>query len=85
MKPHEETWTVVGCGTPAHGPEWHCWTVKDASGKAVLHSVSKATAQRYAAFPAMARALLEVHYGRGSDEYRARVVASALKEAGVLG
>jgi hypothetical protein len=62
MKPHEEQWEVVGCGSPAHGPEWKCWKVKNAEGRAVLSGANKATAQRYAAFPAMARALLEQGY-----------------------
>jgi hypothetical protein len=58
MKPHEETLEVSNCGNPEHGPMRQCWKVTNADGVRRLSGVYKATADRYAAFPEMARALI---------------------------
>lgn len=100
MKPHEETWRVEGCGNPKHGPGWGCWKVVNAAGEAVLRGVTEETGKRFAAFPAMARALLArgsvVGHGERAGEWHnhtchgptcTRACATdraALREAGVL-
>jgi hypothetical protein len=87
MKPHEETWSLVGCSNPAHGPGMTCWKVKNAHGQVMLRGVDKATAERYAAIPAMARALLmrrKCTEPEGQCQQCSAAAERALKEAGVL-
>ena len=60
MKPHEETWSVKGCGNDGHGPHWTCWKVVDGSGAVILKGVDKGQAERYAAIPDLAKALLNL-------------------------
>jgi hypothetical protein len=55
------SWRVVGCGNLEHGPQWKCWKVKNERDEAVLYGVDKPTAERYAAFPVIVRALLAVY------------------------
>lgn len=94
MRPHEEEWEAVGCGNPEHGPEWGCWKVKNATGGIVLRDVDEATAERYAAFPDMARALIHVlnssvnertwNEETGKVDDMKTIVRAALIKAGVL-
>lgn len=44
-------WRVEGCGNPAHGPEWKCHHVVDATGARLLSGLSWDAAERYAALP----------------------------------
>lgn len=92
MKLHEEKWTLTNCGNPAHGETWECWKVVAEDGRVVLRGVAKKTAERHAALPVMARALMAVvawdHQQRVNPDAGARnplpEVIAALTNAGVL-
>ena len=48
-----DAWTVTNCGNLEHGPEMFCHRVMDATGKVLLQSVDRATADTFASVPVL--------------------------------